>query len=118
MRRSTQILVVMLAAALCGCAAGTSSSYPAGTRERLASYAKATPCCDDPSTFHFAALPQQGFAEASIDRASPVFDFHSGISPFVAYALPSSAVPYRVRVKSLFEPGEESPVFYPVIAVL
>lgn len=108
----------MLAAALSGCAAGPQSSYPADTRDRLATFAKATPCCDDPSGFRFVALPQQGFAEAAIDRTSPVFDFHSGMSPFVAYELPRSDTPYRLRVKSVFAPGEDSPVFYPVIAVL
>lgn len=118
MKNAMKLLAGMLAAAQFGCAAGPSPSYPANTRERLASYAKATPCCDDPSGFRYVALPEQGFADANIDRTSPVFDFHSGLSPFVAYELPKTTASYRLRVKSFFEPGEDSPVFYPVIAVL
>jgi len=118
MRDSRMLLACAALVALAGCAAGPPSSYPAGTRERLAFYAQATPCCDDPSGFRFVELPQRGFADASIDRASPVFDFHSGMSPFVAFKLPDAPAPYRLRVKSLFEPGEDSPVFYPVVAVL
>ena len=118
MMKATKLLAGMLAAALFGCAAGPQPSYPAKPRDRLASYARATPCCDDPSGFQFVALPEQGFADAKIDRASPVFDFHSGLSPFVAYELPKATGPFRVRIKSFFEPGEDSPVFYPVVAVL
>ena len=118
MQDSRKLLAWILAAALASCAAGPETSYPARTQDRLAVYAKATPCCDDPSGFNYTALPAQGFTEARIDRTSPVFDFHSGISPFVAYALPQESAPYRLRVKSLLDPGEDSAVFYPVIAVL
>lgn len=118
MRVPTKVLLWASIAAVSGCAAGPAPSYPADTHDRLALYARATPCCDDPSGFQFAALPPRGFAEARVDRTSPVFDFHSGLSPFVAYELPKTTSPYRLRVKSLFDPGEDSAVFYPVLAVL
>lgn len=88
--------------------------------ERLALYARATACCDDPSSFRYLTLPQRGFADAAVDRAAPVFDFHSGLSPFAAFELPQADGPYRVRVKSLFDARDDgdSGVFYPIIALL
>jgi maltose operon protein len=111
---------IVAALALTGCATSSGTSYPAATAARLATYAKATPCCDDPSGFPFIALPKQGHADAVIDATSPVFDFQSGVSPFVAYELPDQESRYRIRVKSLFDPegGEASAAFYPVIALL
>ena len=111
---------IVAALALMGCATSSGTSYPAATAARLATYAKATPCCDDPSGFPFIALPKQGHADAVIDATSPVFDFQSGVSPFVAYELPDQESRYRIRVKSLFDPkgGEASAAFYPVIALL
>ncbi len=105
---------------MAGCASQPTQSYPAGTEARLANYAEATPCCDDPSGFRFGALPKQGYADASVDASSPVFDFQSGLSPFAAFELPGGSTPYRVRVKSLFDRkhGGASGVFYPVIALL
>jgi hypothetical protein len=48
-----------------------------------------------------------------------VFEFHSGMSPFVAFELPAQTVPYRVRVKSLFDAkSDDDAVFYPVVALL
>ena len=95
---------IVAALALAGCATSSGTSYPAATAARLATYAKATPCCDDPSGFRFAALPKQGHADSVVDATSPVFDFQSGVSPFVAYELPDQASRYRIRVKSLFDP--------------
>jgi hypothetical protein len=120
MQTSSAVLVTIACAALAGCTAASRTSYPAGTAARLASYARATPCCDDPSGFRFAALPKQGHTDAVIDAKSPVFDFQSGLSPFVAYELPEQASRYRIRVKSLIDPegGDESGAFYPVIALL
>jgi hypothetical protein len=120
MRQSNGVLGIIVCAALAGCAASSGSSYPATTPARLATYAKATPCCDDPSGFDYVALPTQGRVDAVIDAESPVFDFQSGISPFVAFKLPDQASRYRVRVKSLFDPkaDDASGVFYPVIALL
>lgn len=111
---------IVAALALAGCAASSGTSYPASTAARLATYARATPCCDDPSGFRFVALPKQGHANAVIDATSPVFDFQSGVSPFAAYELPEQASRYRIRVKSLFdaEGNAESGAFYPVIALL
>src|SRR5688572_2701369 len=100
MRNSTFLLAAI---ALSGCAAGTPSSYPATTEARLAVFAQATPCCDDPSGFQYRALPPRGILEAEVGKASPVFDFHSGKSPFVAFELPKQSTPYRVRIKSEFE---------------
>jgi hypothetical protein len=112
--------LLLAAIALAGCAAGTPSSYPATTEARLAVFAQATPCCDDPSGFQFAALPPRGFLEAEVGRASQVFDFHSGLSPFVAFELPKQTAPYRVRIKSEFEAkkGDVDAIFYPVVALL
>ena len=119
MLRSIRLLVPVTALACAGCAAVPSQSYPATAEARLALYAEATPCCDDPSGFRFNALPPRGFADAIVDRASQVFDFHSGLSPFVAFELPVQTLPYRVRVKSLFDArSDDDGVFYPVIALL
>ena len=117
MRNSTLLLAAI---ALTGCAAGTPSSYPATTEARLAVLAQATPCCDDPSGFPFQALPPRGVLEAEVGKASPVFDFHSGLSPFVAFELPKQSAPYRVRIKSEFEvhKGDVDAIFYPVVALL
>ena len=120
MRKSIAVLATFAATMLAGCASQPTQSYPAGTEARLATYAEATPCCDDPSGFRFGALPKQGYADATVDSSSPVFDFQSGLSPFAAFELPSGSAPYRVRVKSLFDrkDGGASGVFYPVIALL
>jgi Maltose operon periplasmic protein precursor (MalM) len=117
MRNFTFFLVAIV---LAGCAAGPPQSYPATTESRLAVFAEATPCCDDPSGFPFTALPQRGIAEADLTRTSPVFDFHSGLSPFVAFELPQQTTPYRVRVKSVFDAknGGADGVFYPVVVLL
>lgn len=117
MRNSTLLLAAI---ALAGCAAGTPSSYPATTEARLAVFAQATPCCDDPSGFQFTALPPRGILEAEVGKASPVFDFHSGKSPFIAFELPKQSAPYRVRIKSEFEAkkGDVDAIFYPVVALL
>ncbi len=120
MRNSIAVLATFAATVLAGCASQPTQSYPAGTEARLATYAEATPCCDDPSGFRFGALPKQGYADATVDSSSPVFDFQSGLSPFAAFELPGGSAPYRVRVKSLFDrkDGGGSGVFYPVIALL
>ncbi len=120
MRKSIGVLAAFAVTLLAGCASQPTQSYPAGTESRLATYAEAIPCCDDPSGFRFGALPQQGYADAVVDSSSPVFDFQSGLSPFVAFELPNGSAPYRVRVKSLFDrkDGGASGVFYPVIALL
>ncbi len=118
--RNPKIFLVTLALACAGCAAGPPPSYPATTEARLALYAEATACCDDPSGFPFTPLPQRGFTEATVGAASPVFDFHSGKSPFIAFELPQQTVPYRIRIKSLFDErdGGVEGVFYPVVALL
>jgi hypothetical protein len=120
MRNPTTGLATVAATLLAGCAAPSATSYPAAADVRLATYAKATPCCDDPSGFRFSALPKQGSADAVVDAASPVFDFQSGVSPFAAFVLPDSKARYRVRVKSLFDPkaGDKSTIFYPVVALM
>lgn len=111
---------IIVALALAGCATPSGTSYPATTDARLATYGRATLCCDDPSGFRFVALPKQGKADTVIDATSPVFDFQSGVSPFVAYELPDQASRYRIRVKSFFDPkaDDASGAFYPVIALL
>jgi hypothetical protein len=120
MRSSTTVLGAIAATALVACATQPSSSYPARTEARLATYAKATPCCDDPSGFSYGALPRQGHAQATVDAKTPVFDFQSGVSPFVAYELPDQTSRYRIRVKSVFDrkDGGKDGVFYPVVALL
>ena len=114
------LLSFMMAAALASCATAPLQSYPAKTEARLALYARTTACCDDPSGFAYLPLPERGFADATVNRASPAFEFHSGLSPFAAFELPKVSTPYRLRVKSLFDPGgdDETSIFYPVIAVL
>jgi hypothetical protein len=112
--------MAIAATLLASCATQAPSSYPRATVDRLAAYAKATPCCDDPSGFSFAELPKQGYAHAVVDAASPVFDFQSGLSPFAAFELPEQSTPYRIRVKSVFDRkgGGDAGVFYPVVALL
>jgi Maltose operon periplasmic protein precursor (MalM) len=120
MRNSIAVPVAVAAVALASCATQAPPSYPRATADRLAAYARATPCCDDPSGFRFADLPKQGYAHAVVDSASPVFDFQSGLSPFAAFELPEQSTPYRIRVKSVFDrkAGDDSGVFYPVVALL
>jgi hypothetical protein len=120
MRASTPALWFALATALAGCAAAPLQPYPAAPEARLALYARAKPCCDDPSAFAFRPLPERGIAQASIDRASQAFEFHSGLSPFAAFELPKTGAPYLLRVKSLFDAGggDRASVFYPVVALL
>jgi hypothetical protein len=120
MKHPIAFLATIAAALLAACASQPTPSYPASTASRLATYAKATPCCDDPSGFQFNALPKQGIADATVDASSPVFDFQSGFSPFAAYELPDTTTPYRIRVKSLFDRrgGDNAAVFYPVVALL
>ena len=81
MRSSMTVLGAVAASALAACATQPSSSYPATTEARLATYAKATACCDDPSGFSYGTLPRQGHAQAVVDDESPVFDFQSGLCP-------------------------------------
>ena len=120
MKNSIAVLAAIAATLLAACASQPAPSYPAPTASRLATYDKATPCCDDPSGFRFSALPKQGFADATVDASSPVFDFQSGLSPFAAYELPDTSTPYRIRVKSLFDRrgADKAGVFYPVVALL
>jgi hypothetical protein len=120
MRHSTAILGIAATAALAACASQPTPSYPATAEARLATYAEATPCCDDPSGFNFGVLPGQGRTQATVDAATPVFDFQSGVSPFAAFELPQQSSRYRIRVKSLFDArgGGQNGVFYPVVALL
>ena len=120
MRESTLLLSLAMATALAGCVTAPPQSYPAKPEARLALYARTKACCDDPSGFSYLPLPQRGFADTVVNRASPAFDFHSGLSPFAAFELPKVSTPYRLRVKSLFDSGrdEEASIFYPVVALL
>jgi Maltose operon periplasmic protein precursor (MalM) len=120
MKVPSAILATVAASGLCACATESSQSYPASTEARLASYAQAKPCCDDPSGFRFAALVPQGHTTTVVGLASPVFEFQSGLSPFAAFELPAHTGPYRVRVKSLFDTKkrDKAGVFYPVVALL
>jgi len=120
MKLPIAVLAASAAVGLAGCASQPTQSYPASAASRLASYDKATACCDDPSSFRFTELPKQGYADATLDGSTPVFDFQSGLSPFIAYELPDATTPYRIRVKSLFDRkgGDKAAVFYPVVAIL
>ena len=113
-------LSLVTAAALAGCASAPGQSYPVKPEARLALYARTKACCDDPSGFSYLPLPERGFADAVVSRTSPAFEFHSGLSPLAAFELPKTSTPYRLRVKSLFDPGRngETSVFYPVVALL
>jgi len=114
------LLSLVVTAALPACATAPAQSYPSKPEARLALYARTKACCDDPSAFSYAPLPEHGFVNAAIDRASPAFEFQSGMSPFAAFRLPKAKTPYRLRVKSFFEAGskDEASIFYPVIALL
>ena len=120
MRVSMLLLSPMMAVSLMSCATAPPQSYPAKPAARLALYARTIACCDDPSGFPYLPLPERGFVDAVVGRTSPAFEFHSGLSPFAAFELPKVTTPYRLRVKSLFDPGgdQEASVFYPVVALL
>jgi maltose operon periplasmic protein len=120
MKSPITVLAAIAAILLAGCASQPTQSYPAPAASRLTTYAKATPCCDDPSGFRWSTLPKQGHADATVDAASPVFDFQSGLSPFAAFELPDATTPYRIRVKSLFDRkgADKAGVFYPAVALL
>ncbi len=120
MRISMLFLSLVMAAMIASCATSPPQSYPAKPEARLALYARTIACCDDPSGFPYLPLPERGFVDAVVGRTSPAFEFHSGLSPFAAFELPKVSVPYRLRVKSLFDPGgdHDASVFYPVIALL
>jgi hypothetical protein len=114
------LLSLVMTPALAGCATASLQSYPAKPEARLALYARTKACCDDPSTFTYQPLPEQGSADATVGRANPAFEFQSGLSPFVAFELPKVKTPYRLRVKSFFDTGRngEASIFYPVLALL
>lgn len=114
------LLSLVMSAALAGCTAAPVQSYPARPEARLALYARTKACCDDPSGFSYLPLPERGFADAVVSRTSPAFEFHSGLSPFAAFELPKTSTPYRLRVKSVFDAGrgDETSIFYPVVALL
>ena len=114
------LLSPVIATAFAACATAPPQSYPAQPEARLALYARTKACCDDPSAFSYQSLPAQGFADAVVNRSSPAFEFHSGLSPFTAFELPKAAAPYRLRVKSFFDTGRdgEASIYYPVVALL
>lgn len=104
---------------LAGCAGGP-RPYPTDLGERLAAYGRTAACCAGPESFSFTQLPAAGSVAATLGPASPVFEFHSGLSPFAAFRLPETAGPYRLRIKSLFDdrPAPAGSLFYPVVAML
>lgn len=113
---SSAILLTLVGLSAC---AAAPQPYPVDTQARLAAYAAAAPCCDDPAGFDYAALPAAGNLDVVVGTASPVFEFHSGLSPLAAFRLPDTDLPYRVRVKSYFDgEGVDGSVFYPVLAML
>lgn len=114
------LLSLLITAALAGCAAAPTQSYPAMPAARLALYGRTKACCDDPSGFSYLPLPEHGFVNAAVDRASPAFEFQSGLSPFAAFEMPKTSARYLVRVQSVFDAGrgDETSVFYPVVALL
>jgi maltose operon protein len=111
--------LLLLTGALAGCATAP-RPYPADLPARLSAYARSGACCDDPSGFTYAQLPEAGSVDLVIGQASPAFEFQSGLSRFAAFRLPASGGPFRVRVKSFFD-GPDTPagsVFYPVLAMM
>ncbi|MGB5132697.1 MAG: MalM family protein [Steroidobacteraceae bacterium] len=114
------LLSLVFAAVLAGCATAPAQSYPAKPEARLALYARTKACCDDPSTFSYEPLPEQGSADVDINRATLAFEFQSGLSPFAAFKLPKVTTPYDLRVKSFFDAGHSggASIFYPVVALL
>lgn len=111
--------LLLIACCLAGCAS-TPASYPAGADARRVAYAGSVPCCEDPAAFAYVQLPEAGTVDVVIGRASPAFEFQSGLSRFAAFRLPTGNAAFRVRVKSFFD-GPDSPegsVFYPVLAMM
>ena len=111
--------LALVALALAGCASAP-PPYPDDLAARLALYANAEACCDDPAAFAYAVLPVAGTVDIVIGADSPTFDFQSGPSRFAAFRLPDSEGPFRIQVKSFFEGGQapEGSVFYPVLAMM
>lgn len=111
--------LVLLGAVLAGCATAP-PPYPRDVEARLAQYAGAGPCCDDPAAFAYTDLPGAGQLEFVIGTDDPAFEFQSGLSRFAAFRLPDTDEAFRVQVKSYFD-GEAAPghsVFYPVLAMM
>jgi hypothetical protein len=111
--------ILLLAVWLAGCATPP-APYPGDLDARLAEYAGSVTCCDDPSGFAYTELPAAGAMDVVIGRASPAFEFQSGMSRFAAFRLPDTSQPFRVRVKSYFDGtvAKSGSVFYPVLAMM
>jgi hypothetical protein len=75
----------------------------------------------DPSQFHYVALPTDGQIDARVDAAGPRFVFKTGASAFAAFRLPDAKGRYIVDVLSFLDPPQDpakSRVFYPLVALL
>jgi hypothetical protein len=75
----------------------------------------------DPARFSYRALALSGGVDFELDRHSPTFEFHTGLSPFAAFRLPDTQDAYRVEVISFLEHPEDpaaARVFYPMVALL
>jgi hypothetical protein len=118
MRRPHWLPATVLAA-LGGCAS-TPPPYPGDLDARLALYAGAVACCEDPAAFAYAPLPVAGSIDFVIGGDSPTFEFQSGPSRFAAFRLPDTEGRFRVQVKSFFDdpPAPGGSVFYPVLAMM
>jgi hypothetical protein len=69
----------------------------------------------------YQELPTQGSVSINIDRHSPVFEFHTGVSHYAAYRIPVTDKPLLIELVSFLDHQRSdlnSRVFYPLVALI
>jgi hypothetical protein len=99
--------------------AAADTALPGSQRSEQRLYRRAVECCSDPAQFSFNDTTLPGRLEFEIGPRNPLFEFQSGRSFFAALRLPGGESSYRIRIKSLLRgAGDDTRVFYPVVALL
>jgi hypothetical protein len=64
--------------------------------------AAARSCCASPAEFGYRPLDSEWWGTVyAIDERSKIFEFDSGRSPFIAFELPKTAQPRRMRIEGI-----------------
>lgn len=95
MKSAYLLLLAGFVTGLAGC-----SSTPA-EQKAPASVAEQAVCCTDISQFSFVPLSPRTDLEVTIDNSTPAFNFSTGKSRFLAYALPVNGGQFTVTVMSM-----------------
>ena len=82
--------------------------------EILDSFNGSKPCCNSFSEVRFTPLAVNTEIDVLMDQASPVYNFDSGKSYFLAYQLPDSKKSFTLTIKSYYQ----GHAFYPSVLVL